>query len=161
MAGAGAARCGSHLPPLSFALPSLPPNEVNSQIETRRSLQLVKMRKVQEMSNNFSNDINPFHVYDKRRRGQRGAAAAGGPGGGGEGGAAGKGDGKHCEICMCHSCSHTTLLPSMAYGQLPHVCVCVCVCGGVAGFTLGSTAPACRRLLRCAVLFSNVLSCTL
>lgn len=29
-------------------------------------LVLVKMHKVQEMSNNFSNDINPFHVYDKR-----------------------------------------------------------------------------------------------
>lgn len=51
----------------------------------------------------------------------------------------------------------SSFLPSMAYGQLPHVCVC----GGVAGFTLGSTAPACRRLLRCALLFSNVLSCTL
>lgn len=106
------------------------PYEVNSQIETRRSLQLVKMRKVQEMSNNFSNDINPFHVYDKRRRGQRGAAAGGGPGGGEGGGAAGKGDGKHCEICMCHSCSYTALpsAPSMAYRQLPHVCVCLSVC---------------------------------
>lgn len=46
-------------------------------------------------------------------------------------------------------------------GSCP-MCVCVCVCGGVAGFTLGSTAPACcRLLLRCALLFSNVLSCTL
>lgn len=126
MAGAGAARCGSHLSPLSFALPSLPPNEVNSQIVTRRSLQLVKMRKVQEMSNNFSNDINPFHVYDKRRRGQRGATAAGGPGGGGEGGAAGKGDGKHCEICMCHSCSHSALLIPPFHGiRAAAPCVCV------------------------------------
>lgn len=146
-----------------FCSPIPTPYEVNSQIETRRSLQLVKMRKVQEMSNNFSNDINPFHVYDKRRRGQRGGVAGVGPGGEG-GAAAGKGDGKHCEICMCHSCSHTALPPALCPFhsiQAAAPCMCVCVCGGVAGFTLGSTAPACCRLLRCALLFSNVLSCTL
>jgi len=36
-----------------------------SRLPQQCQLVLVKMHKVQEMSNNFSNDINPFHVYDK------------------------------------------------------------------------------------------------
>lgn len=148
-------------PPPAALLPSCPAAQLlqRSQQSKRNAtrgslLLLVKMRKVQEMSNNFSNDINPFHVYDKRRRGQRGAAA---------GGAAGKGDGKHCEICMCHSCSRKPRHPAPLYtlsspllchphfvcscppcaSPCAHVHVCVCAWGGVAGFTLGSTLLCC------------------
>lgn len=56
------------------------------------------MHKVQEMSNNFSNDINPFHVYEKRSPAARNAddddnvvvptRSAGSGGGGGSGGGA-------------------------------------------------------------------------
>jgi len=42
------------------------PSQQSNVRDVQLELQLVKMRKVQEMSNNFSNDINPFHVYDKR-----------------------------------------------------------------------------------------------
>jgi len=42
------------------------PSQQSNIRDIQPELQLVKMRKVQEMSNNFSNDINPFHVYDKR-----------------------------------------------------------------------------------------------
>lgn len=104
-------------------------------------LVLVKMHKVQEMSNNFSNDINPFHVYDKRSpaslakcrwwRDDDDACDAGGAGW------------WWCKICMGHAPTaptppHTTRLASKFSCSS---------CGGV-GFAS-------------ALVFSNVLSCTL